>query len=177
MRIDLPNGAWAELRDPSEVTERLRRPIARSTRGIRPEIVEGARIAMAMDPDPDPMPAGETGPKEAAMLRLQYAMTNEEADAFTDANDYAAVALVESWSFPQEVSLDGLLDLPAHALDALRKAVEPLVERLRLDTSPSPNRAAPSGGSNGSAQPSSEDLPTTSLASTAPTASSSSGSA
>ena len=167
-RVDLPNGQYAILRDPSEVTERQRRPISRASRGIRPEIVERGQVAMTMPDGPDGKPTPE---KQAALFQLQYDMTNEEADAFTEANDYAAVALVESWSFDNPVTLDGLLDLPGHALDALREKIGPLVEQLRLDTSPSPNRAAPSGGSNGFATPSTEAQPTTSLTSGAPSSS------
>lgn len=159
MRIDLPNGQWAELRDPEAVTERQRRPIARALRGVRPEIQERSRAAADL---PD-LPDGKPGPeKQEALQRLQFLMTNEEADAYQDAGDFAAVALIGSWSFEPVPSLDGLLDLPARSLDMLRRAVAPLVNDLFLDTGPDPNRAAPSGGSNGSATPSTEVQPTTS---------------
>jgi len=171
MRIDLPGGHHAVLRDPSEVTERQRRPIHRATRGIRPEILERGRAVMGMNDGPDGKPTPE---KQAASLQLQYDMTNDEADAFTEAGDYTAVALVAAWSFPQDVTIDGLLDLPGHAIDALRKAVEPFAGKMNLDTTADPNRVAPGGGSNGSATPSVEVSQTTSLTSGAPSPSSAS---
>lgn len=168
-RIELPNGQWADLRDPEAVTERQRRPIARAVRGVRPEIVEMQQQA-ARRPD---LPDGTPGPeKQAALRALQHAMTNEEADAYQDAGDLATVALVESWSFSAAITLDGVLDLPARSLDALRELVAPLASKLFVDTSPDPNPAAPGGGSNGSATPSAEALSTTSPMSGASSASS-----
>ena len=165
-RIDLPNGAWAELRDADEVTERQRRPITRAMRGVRPEIVERQQEAAKLDDEPDGSPTPE---KRRALARLQFEMTNEEADAYQDATDLATVALVASWSFPHAVTLDGVLDLPAKTLDALRMAVSERVSALFLDASPDPNLPAPSGGSNGSGTPSAEVPTTTSPTSSEPT--------
>ncbi len=89
MRIDLPNDQWAELRDPQAVTERQRRPIARALRGVRPEIQERSRAAAELPDLDDGKPGAE---KQDALQRLQFLMTNEEADAYQTAGDAAAVA-------------------------------------------------------------------------------------
>ena len=162
MRIDLPNDQWAELRDPQAVTERQRRPIARALRGVRPEIQERSRAAAELPDLDDGKPGAE---KQDALQRLQFLMTNEEADAYQTAGDAAAVALIASWSFESEPSMDSLLDLPARSLDILRRAVAPLVNDLFLDTGPSPNRPAPTGGSNASATLSTDGHLATSLTS------------
>jgi hypothetical protein len=179
MRIDLPNGAWAELRRPEDVTERQRRPLTKAMRGVRPEIVDRGREIASMDDGPDGKP---TPDKQAAQQQLQYDMTNEEADCYQLAGDLAAVALVESWSFtvngePIPLTLDGLLDLPARSLDALRLVVGPLVNDLFLDAEVNKATASPFAPSNGSATPSTEAPQTVSLTSGAPTVSSSSESA
>jgi hypothetical protein len=164
--ITLPGGQSATLRRPEDVSERLRRPISRAMRGVRPGIQERGQVIARMDDGPDGRPTAE---KLAAQAALQYDMTNEEADAYQDAGDYAAVALIEHWTFDLPISVDGLLDLPARTLDALRVAIAPHVSALFVDASPDPNPTAPSGGSNGSATPSAEVPQTTSLASGAPT--------
>jgi hypothetical protein len=171
-RIGLPNGHHADLRDPDEVTERQRRPITRAMRGVRPEIVERQLEIAKLPDEPDGQPSKQ---RRLELQQLQFDMTNEEADAYQDATDLATVALVASWSFPQAITLDGVLDLPAKTLDALREAVSDRVSQLFLDTSPDPNPPAPSGGSNGSGTPSAEVPQTTSLTSGAPSVSSSSG--
>jgi len=172
MKIDLPGGHHAVLRAPEAVTERQRRPLVRAMRGVRPEIVERQGQIAEMPDLPDGKPTEE---KRRALAQLQYDMTNEEADAYQDAGDLAAVALIESWSFPHEVSLDGILELPAQALDTLRVKVAPEVSKLFLNTEVSPAKASPFGSSNGSAAISPEGQQTTSLASGAPTAASASG--
>lgn len=175
--IPLPNGQSATLRAPEDVSERLRRPITRAMRGIRPDIVEKQQAAAEMEDIPDPAKPGamKASPqKEAALRELQWLMTNEEADAYQTAGDLAIVALVERWTFPQEVTVDGLLDLPGRTLDELRRRTGPYVAQLFVDASPDPNPPAPSGGSNGSATPSAEAQQTTSLTSGATTNSSAS---
>lgn len=176
--VPLPNGQSATLRAPEDVSERLRRPIVRAIRGVRPEIQAQSRAAAELEDVPDPQKPGSMVPgpeKQVALAQLQYEMTNAEADAYQDATDYAAVALVERWTFEAPVTLDGLLDLPARTLDALRLVVAPLVNDLFVDTGADPNPTAPSGGSNGSATLSSEGRLATSLTSGEPSGSSVSG--
>ena len=177
-RIDLPNGQWAELRSVEDVTERQRRPMQRVIRIVRPEIVEQQQELAKFPDEVDGQPNKE---KQAASLRLQYAMTNEEADAYNEVTDYATVALVETCSFvrdgePVPITMDGILDLPGRALDALRRAVSPLVNDLYLDAGPDKAVSSPFGSSNGSATTSEEVPEIVSLASGGPSASSSSGS-
>lgn len=171
MRVDLPKDNHAILRDPEDVPERLRRRIREAIRPVSAEVLLRQQEVARMDDDPK-ADDGTIGPKARAMLAIQHAMTNEEADAYQGAADHTIVALVESWSYPQDITIEGVLDLPGRALDILRGAVNPLAAKLYLDTSPSPNPTAPTGGLNGSATPSPEALGTTSLTSSGPTSSS-----
>ena len=170
-RADLGNGRWAELREPDDVTERQRRPISRALRPVRPEIMQRQQDAANLPNEPDGKPSPE---KAKALAQLQYDMTDDEADAYQNATDHAVLALVESWSFEHPLTMEGLLDLPGKALDALRMEVSQLVNDLFLDISPSPEKNGPFGSSNGSATSSSAAPKTSSPTSGAPIASSSS---
>lgn len=151
--VSLPDGQSATLRDPHAVSERQRRPVARAMRGVRPDIMQRVNAVSGMPDDRDGQPTRE---KAAELQQLQYLMTADEVAAFSDANDFAVVALIDSWSYGTPVTLDALLDLPGRIYDELRKAVAPLVGELFVDTSPSPNAPAPTGASSESAAPSTE---------------------
>lgn len=118
MRIDLPDGHHAELRDPTKVSERLRRPC----------------LAAATDM------ASEKGAMEA----LQVADDNEalklvSADTITKLgrlNDLVIVALVESWSYDVPIDVDTLLDLPGDAYTQLLADTAPLITDLLPNMSP-----------------------------------------
>lgn len=151
-RVDLPDGQWAELRDPAQAPERLRRPVASAYQKVRPEILQGLEAA-----NDQYEAAKDSGDQEALKLaelaraRAAAAMSPGEIDALSDANDHGIVALVAVWSYPQPVSIEAALDLPGRAYDALRTAVAPLIGKMWLDARADPNQPAPGGGSNGSA--------------------------
>lgn len=163
--VSLPNGQSATLRPVEEVSERLRRPIVRALRRVTPAVLEAAVSAANLPDGPAKL--------EAAMQATRIA-SEEDTDAMNEANDLGVVALVESWSFPQEITLQGVLDLPAKAYDKLRETVAPLVNDLFVDASPNPEPTSPFGSSNGSSTPSTAASLTASLTSGEPTASSSS---
>lgn len=172
-RVDLPNGAWAELRDPRTVSTRLRRPYQRAMRKLPPETLN--RLDAINQRRAEAEGAKDEEALRLANLELQgvyAALPEAEIDAIDEASDAASAALVERWSFPQAVSLEAILDLPGHVGDALREAVAPLVAGMFVDTSPDPNRGAPGGGSSDSEAHSAEGQPTTSPMSGATSASS-----
>lgn len=161
-RIDLPGGQWAELRDPKTVSTRQRRLYQHAMRKLPPETVNrldainGRRVAAENAKDDEAL--------RLANLEMQgvyAALPDVEVEAIDDASDAAAAALVSAWSFPEPVSLDAILDLPANVGDALRAAAAPLVAGMFLDASPDPNRSAPTGGSHDSAALSTEAPQTT----------------
>lgn len=114
IRVELPDGAWAELQDPRKVPERARRPVLTAQAGLQQYVT------------------GETLTTSPAALQ-----------AFSELNDAMAVALVERWSYPDPVSLDGVLGLPGDAYDALREAVAPFATALLPDFSPSTDKGSP----------------------------------
>lgn len=114
MRLDLPDGAWAEVRDPKQVPERLRRPVSRAA---------AAAAATGFD--------------------AEHMATPEQIDAITSLNDHVIRALVASWSFEAEVSVESILDLPAAAYDALAAHAAKQVLALMPDFGPNPDPKAP----------------------------------
>ena len=64
--------------------------------------------------------------------------------AILDLQDALVLAMVESWSFEAPVNADGMLDLPAKTVDALRKACQPFQKDLLPDFAPTPDPASPS---------------------------------
>jgi len=112
-RIDLPSGGWAELRDPIDVCERLRRPVVQAMGSLTKHDIEQVSPESADGTDP------------AVLARFQ------------SLNDLVAVALVESWSFDAAVTVANLQELPGRDYDAVLRAVSPMVSGLLPDFSPS----------------------------------------
>jgi len=103
-------GGWVVLRDPKQVTERHRRPlITLITKALKNRNTDVNEL-------------------DADTLEM-----------YSEFNDGLAVALIESWSFGDEVSVDVLLDLPASTCDALRLLVAPLAGELMPNFEPSPD--------------------------------------
>lgn len=102
---------WIVLRNPENVSERLRRPIIALTlaaRNAMPENIEDA---------------------------------DENTIKFVnDFNDLLVIAMVESWSFGAIVSLETLLDLSGKNYEAVRDIAAPFVKELlpsfAVDTDP-----------------------------------------
>lgn len=66
----------------------------------------------------------------------------DSIDFYSQFNDLLAMALVSSWSFGEQVTLDALLDLPAGTYDAIRELVSPFVTDLMPDFGASPDPKA-----------------------------------
>jgi len=94
-------GGWVELRSPTEVPERLRRPVVHAS-------IDAQRFADLEEGD----------------------FTGEDMNQLQVLNDLVAIALVSKWSFEADISLDGLLDLPSGSYDELLAIVAPQVGEL-----------------------------------------------
>jgi hypothetical protein len=119
-KVDLPDGAWALLRDPAKVPERLRRPVTNLAAKLHPE------IAAAKE-------AGTDGPD----------LTADVLGGFQALNDLVMVAVVADWSFDLAVTPETVGDLPGDAYDVLRRETAKCVTDLIPDFSPNPDPASP----------------------------------
>jgi hypothetical protein len=115
-RHQLPEGAWADLRDPAEVPERLRRPVRR------------LQMLLAADPAfKQVVTTAQTGGvqamqdiDESSAMDMMAGMGEAAFARMDEMNDHLVISRVAGWSFAADVSLEGLLDLPGGAYDALR---------------------------------------------------------
>lgn len=136
MRIDLPSGATADIREVADVTERQRRPIKRIQTHLAglPGFVNAVEEAKAQGD-------GEALSPEA-QLKIASGM-GEAFDLLEELNDALVAALVAGWSYAFPVSADACQDLSGRDLDALRAAVSPFLAQLNPDFDPSPEQDSP----------------------------------
>lgn len=135
-RIDLPNDQWADFRPVDEVTERARRTVGRMSQKMASSSPDFVKLITEAAGDPDKID------KAAAAA----ALTTEGYDASESLNDATIVALTVAWSFPAEISLDGVLDLPAPAYAALRAKAAEYGKGLFLGAAePTPDQESPTG--------------------------------
>ena len=145
-RIDLPDGAWAEIRNPKKVPERLRRPAKVASY----EYGQSRRAALEQAASTASPAAPENAGAWGAPPEAEVAAVVEDADVEYDVTllqatvDTGVVALVASWSFGDVVSLDALLDLPGDAYDVLCEAVMPLIGEMFVDLDESVEPDSPS---------------------------------
>lgn len=138
-RVTLPSGAWADLKHPTDVTERHRRPILK----IRTQLAKHADFVDAIE-------------KAQKKLDENKKLTKAEQDVIADGlgdsfdllqelNDRVIVALVRAWSYEFPVDYDNVLDLPGKDLDELRQVTSPLMASMMPDFSPTKDRESPTG--------------------------------
>lgn len=146
-QFPLPDGQWAELRESKKIPERLRRPVRFSALALQntlpedlkykptvavedakgPEASEDIRNAFGTPPiDALVEAAGDSTvlatPGEDT-FRVPTPEQQEAADAY---NAVLIVSHTASWSYPEPVSVDSVLDLPGDAFDALLEEVQRL---------------------------------------------------
>lgn len=121
MKVDLPDGGWADLADPRKVPEKKRSRYRRSHFAFSAATADLPR--MDSDPNiPDP----------------RY-MTDEASDLADNIAAQLVLCLVTEWSFG-DVTLDVLEGIPGDAYDALVLACRDLAPELmpdyQVDTDP-----------------------------------------
>lgn len=136
-RVALPNGAWADLRPVSDITERMRRPIKKlSTQlGSHPEFVEAVNAAQGKELTP------------AEQLKIAAAM-GDAFDVLEELQDRLVCAAVRRWSYEQDITPNDLLDIPSAALDALREYAAPYQSGLNPSFEPTTESDSPTGPSS-----------------------------
>jgi len=118
-------GGWIEMREPDQVSERLRRPIELAFLDLSDD------VAAAIDPE-----------------RTDVRLSAADMAILHQANDLAAVAIVESWSFGPAVTVDALVDLPSVAYREILAATAPVALKLLPDFEVSPADDSPTSPSN-----------------------------
>jgi len=109
-RIELPDGAWANLRKPSAVPERLRRPVTKAMFVV----ASGTAGKALMDVDQDLS-------NEAKAAQVAQSLNPDTLDLYSNLNDLLIVARVSEWSYDLPITLDGVLDLPSNAYEVLQE--------------------------------------------------------
>ncbi len=149
-RIPLPGGHWADLRPVQDITERRRRPIKKMSASLLANegFAQVVREVRASGKDPETLP-------EAEKVDIAARMGSVAFDELEDVQDLLVVAAVRGWSFTGEdgqvlpVTVEGILDVPGGALDALRNAVRPYQNALRGEVAePDPDPASPTAPSS-----------------------------
>ncbi|MEY9944886.1 hypothetical protein [Kitasatospora sp. GAS1066B] len=110
-------GAWVDLREPSEVPERLRRPARRLqlTLASNPAFAEVIKQA-----GKGSAPQSVDDIDEDDALAMAQQMGPDAYDVMDQLNDWAVVGRVMGWSFEGPVTIDTLQDLPGATYDELR---------------------------------------------------------
>jgi hypothetical protein len=135
-----------ELRDPTKVSNKLRRRVAQAIAAVSADTyVKLATLtpdeaARAVQPDAD---------QDDALRALLKRRLGPDAIAETwHLDDELAVALIESWTFPFPVSLEGLEELGHETYDKIIQATAPLLGKLmpQFEVNPEPDSPTePSG--------------------------------
>ena len=127
-RLELPDGDYAELRDPKKVPERLRRPVRVAAINLQRSLPEDQRRGSVKTEDPEKV-AGEDVqsafgvPPVSDLVEVNEPeltfLPDEEQQAFVDSYNEALIrSVVVEWSFG-EVTTEVIQDLPGDAFDAL----------------------------------------------------------
>ncbi|MFE8944497.1 hypothetical protein [Streptomyces sp. NPDC007856] len=146
-RHQLPGGAWADLRDASEVSERLRRPV----RAIQMKLAQNPAFAGVVKDAQDKGVKQMDDIDESDALKMAQDMGDEAFALMDDLNDRLILSRVAGWSFDFPVTLDTLQDLPGPAYDKLKEVCADGALDNGPDFSPSTEAESPTAPSTASA--------------------------
>ena len=149
LRVELPKGHHAMIRDPDEVSERQRRMITKAQmRLARHASAMGGAQALAQRAEQLTGEGADAANDEAIALMGSFVESGAMDDIW-GAVDVAAAVLVQSWSFAGPVTAEAIVDLPGPTYDALMAVVKPLASALSVDFDPNPDPASPTRPSSG----------------------------
>lgn len=135
-RVELPRGQHAMLRDPEEVSERLRRPYVDTRQAAMAAL-------LAYGVQPEEFDAALTGSKEQQVAMGVKMLAAGMAAGMRDSNDLMIIALTQSWSFEQPITVESLLDLTSKTYSALLEACQQLAPALDPDFDPNMDEQSP----------------------------------
>lgn len=122
-KVPLPGDNWALLRDPSEVTERQRRPLTR----LQERLSLSNAGALLIEHEDD---LEELSVKDQLRLLREAGATPDELALLREGDDLLVLALTAEWSYDAKITEDGMLDVPGHGLDALKKECQKYAKAL-----------------------------------------------
>lgn len=129
-RVELPGGAWLEVRDASTVTERHRREMKLAMIGLS----DAAREVLERDGlDEDARKAAFASAANRGDVRLMF-----------EVNDVLAELSVTAWSFDGPCTRESVLNLPSEMYEAVLAAVAPLAmvmlgNKSKFEPNPDPS--------------------------------------
>ena len=150
MKVNLPDGAWAELYDPDEITERMSRALSRAQMKMLPA---GVKLADAGydESDPTTWPEDERETRARTNARILATLSDEDQDAVEDFQTTLVVTLVKEWSLADPPTFENVPNLKKPAYDALVTACQSQVNATQVDTEAQeipPNPKAPTSNSS-----------------------------
>ncbi|MEU8906505.1 hypothetical protein [Streptomyces mirabilis] len=135
----LPDGGWADLRDPADVSERLRRPV----RAIQMRLAQNPAFASVVSDAKNKGVTAMDDIDEAKAVEMATVMGEDAITLMDDLNDRLIVSRVAGWSYEAEVTIDALQDLPGGAYDELKKLCAEGALDSGPDFSPSTEASSP----------------------------------
>jgi signal transduction histidine kinase len=142
----LPDGGWADLRDPADVSERLRRPV----RAIQMRLAQNPAFSEVVADAKKKGVQAMDDIDEAKAVEMATVMGEDAITLMDDLNDRLIVSRVAGWSYEAEVTIDALQDLPGGAYDELKKLCAEGALSSGPDFSPSTEADSPTGPSTAS---------------------------
>lgn len=140
-RINLPDGEWADIRDPKKVPERLRRPVREAALNLQQSLPEDQRrttVKVSDEPEhvaeEDVQSAFGAPPVEALLeqtaeedkKKAEYLPTAEQQELADVYNEVLIASVVVAWSYEEAVTIEAIRDLPGDAYDELLSEIRKL---------------------------------------------------
>ncbi|GAA2137756.1 hypothetical protein GCM10009760_18500 [Kitasatospora kazusensis] len=149
-RVNLKSqaGSWVDLREPSEVPERLRRPARRLQLSLA---ANPAFASVIKDASAGGAPRSVEDIDENEALAMAQQMGTAAFDAMDQLNDLSVVGRVMGWSFDGPVTTEALQDLPGAVYDELRALCADGALDTGLDLRPTMDDTSPIAPSTASA--------------------------
>ncbi|HWU23265.1 MAG TPA: hypothetical protein VN088_17130 [Nocardioides sp.] len=116
-RQQLPGGGWADLRDTTDVPERLRRPV----RTLQMRLAKDPAFAQVVAGAKDKGVKALDDIDEAQAVEMVAEIGADSMTLMDDLNDRLVLSRVVGWSYGEEVTVDALQDLPGPVYDRLRE--------------------------------------------------------
>lgn len=127
-KLELPDGAWAQIRDKNTVTERDSRLI---NRALMRMLVPSAKLRAGTiakigqeltDKDDTVMTQAELATRGSARMAVYATLDDKEIDDLEGYDAVVAAVMTEAWSLPDPITAASVLTLPSRLFTPLAKA-------------------------------------------------------